>query len=542
MVEIDSSHYRVNAVKKGGMGIVYLCYDLRFKRLVALKSFQDSHLKDRAKVKRFIWEAETWIRLEKHPNIVQAYYVEMVENRPYICIEYVEGDERFGSDLVGWIRKGVLDLPGILDFAIQICSGMIHADKKFTDLGRIFIFRDIKPSNIMVTKERVVKITDFGLVKLAHEIDSDPTLDTPANLSADMDTMILSRPGTIAGTPPYMAPELWEGQSIDNGVDIYAFGCLLYEMITGLPPFSANNIDEMMDKHLLEVPKPLPFAPKSVNVIISKCLEKNRSKRYANFSEIKNDLTPIYEAVTGTKYVQLATGDNLDVWELVNKGISLLNLKYYNDALNCFNQAIESMPNFAEAYLNRAVLYRALNDFPHALADYVTAINLKPKDPDAYFNRGNTLRAMGRIEEALKDYRSALLLRPDYAGAYFNMGSLYRDVGNTAEALSNYDKAIELKPGASNYLYNRGCIYQQSNRLKDAMDDYKKAIDLNTDFTPAYYNYALCMELSGQIHQALELWEKYITAARDDPSQQKWIESVEQHIEELKTSLPSLSA
>ena len=157
--------YEVHHIRKGGMGIVYLCYDHESQKPIVLKTFQDIFLSEKSQTERFMWEAETWVRLEKHMNIVRAYYVEKIEDKPYIFMEYILGEEPFGPELSSWIRGKGLNLSLSLNFGVQFCSGMLHAQKKFETMNRPFVHRDIKPSNIMVTRDRIVKVTDFGLVK-----------------------------------------------------------------------------------------------------------------------------------------------------------------------------------------------------------------------------------------------------------------------------------------------------------------------------------------------------------------------------------------
>ena len=209
--------YEIRDIKMGGMGVVYLCYDPKNIMPVAIKTFQDKYLKDKDSVDRFIYEANAWVDLEKHKNIVRAYYVENIEYRPYIFLEYVAGDKYYGADLRGWILRKGLDLKTTLNFAIQFCDGMIHAEKKFKEMGKPFVHRDIKPANIMVTKDRVLKVTDFGLVK---------------SILTSQDEIDLGRGW---GTFEYMSPEQWlDSENIDTRSDIYSFGCVLYEMVCGL--------------------------------------------------------------------------------------------------------------------------------------------------------------------------------------------------------------------------------------------------------------------------------------------------------------------
>lgn len=587
--ELIGNRYRVHNVKKGGMGQVYLCYDVKSRRPVALKFLQTRFVGDKTLVARFMWEAETWIRLGKHINIVQAYYVDKIEERPFLCLEYVEGNKRYGSDLRGWITKKGLDLPLSLNFAIQFCSGMEHAKSVFDAMNRPFVYRDIKPSNIMVTADKIVKITDFGLVKLVYELESKSsgivvqgknTVDTMNDTVKDTvkgtkdtlndkvcdkvcdklngkvsdkvngtmngtirdkmsDTLLITHQGTIMGTPPYMAPEQWYGGEVDGRLDVYAFGCMFYEMITGQPPFKAATMDEMADLHMHSLPRSISYAPKKLNEIILKCLEKDMNKRYNGFAEIKEYLQLIYAAITGSRLAIAAEGDSLAAWELVNKGVSLYNLSYYDDSLECYNKAIEIKSNYSEAYYNRSILYFSLKNYEPALWDCTTAIQLNPDYAEAYYNRGNIYRSLGKMEPALKDYDKAIKLRPDYAEAYHNRGNIYRALGNIPEAITDYDRAIDLKPNSYKYLYSRGYAYHSSANFTEAIKDYESVTFLNPSFPQAFYNIALCLESVGQYEKSLETWDTYLRIAKPDPAQNDWIKNAVNHIEKIKKTIGS---
>jgi serine/threonine protein kinase len=269
---------------KSGMGIVYVCYDHVFKSPVALKTFQDRFLSDQAAIDSFKREAETWIRLEKHHNIVTAKWVQMIEARPYIGLEYVAGDKRYGSDLSGWIWQGGLrqngnpDIPLILNFALQFCHGMTHAKKKFEEMGKPFVHRDIKPSNIMITQDRVVKVTDFGLVKsFVGAVGDIPSMMIG---NGGHQRLGLSKSGGICGTPPYMSPEQCRGENdIDERSDIYSFGCVLHEMLTGRYVFGARTPEGFLKAHLNSLPQSPNVHPRFDKAVL-RCLEKNPTDRY----------------------------------------------------------------------------------------------------------------------------------------------------------------------------------------------------------------------------------------------------------------------
>ena len=399
--------YEIRDIKLGGMGIVYIALDSihGWEAPVAIKTFQDKFLKDRASVDRFKWEAEAWVRLEKHYNIVQAKYVDEIEGRPYIFLEYVVGDEQYGADLSGWIYRGGLyqggkpDISLILNFAIQFCHGMIHAQDKFKKMGKPFVHRDIKPQNIMVTKDRVVKVTDFGLVKAFAESDEDIHSITVGDESRRR--LALSKSGGTWGTPPYMSPEQCRGEKdIDVRSDIYSFGCTLYEMLTGDPPFRGRTRDEYIYHHLNTIPKS-PDAHQELDRVVMKCLEKERAKRYRNFGELEEALSKLYHELTG-EVVEAPGIIELEAEELNNKGLSLDILGFYEEAIDCYLQALRLNPNDAEAHNNLGIAYSAQGRHDEAIGECKEALRLNPNFAEAHNNLGFACySAQGRLDEAI---------------------------------------------------------------------------------------------------------------------------------------------
>ncbi|MBF0319086.1 MAG: tetratricopeptide repeat protein [Nitrospirae bacterium] len=517
--------YEVLDIKAGGMGSVYICYDIEFRKKVALKTLQERFI-DNASIKsRFMWEAETWVRLEKHPNIVHAYYVNEIEGRPFICLEYIEGNARFGADLKGWITNGALDFPACLDFAIQFCSGMLYASEKFKAMNRTFVYRDIKPSNIMVTEDRTIKITDFGLVKLAMEISGDKAEAT--------NDFSLTRVGTIMGTPFYMSPEQWQNKDLDQRSDIYSFGCVLYEAITRRPPFITRDFDGLKDLHLKAAPPPITFIGQRMNNVILKCLQKDRTNRYSSFGELKAALIEIYTGFTGKTPKDTGHQTYHHAWELVNKGISLFNLRYFDEALNLFNEAITLRPGYAEAFRNRGSIYHALGKFDNAIEDYNAAIKQNPQYAEAYFNRGITYFAAAKAELAIKDFNKAVLIDPEHAESYYSRGVAHRKLGNNEQALSDYNEAISHKPGYVKAYQARGNLHYLMENFQDAANDYEAVLKLNPDNAECCFNLALACENLEQYSKALNIWMAYLRVSKDKPSQKDKIPLAHDHVEQL---------
>ncbi len=255
---------------RGGMGVVYKARHLSLKRTVALKMILHGPLAASEHVARFRAEAEAVAQLQ-HPNIVQVYEIDQHEGRPYIALEFVDG---------GNLAKQLNHTPQPPDKAAAIIETLARAMHAAHVKG--IIHRDLKPANVLITTDGTPKITDFGLAKRLDEEGSD----SPA----------ITRSGDVFGTPSYTSPEQAAGltKDVTAATDVYALGAILYEMLTGRPPFKAATPVDTMMQVIREEPVPptrlQPRLPRDVETICLECLSKDARKRYATADALAEDL------------------------------------------------------------------------------------------------------------------------------------------------------------------------------------------------------------------------------------------------------------
>ncbi len=303
---IIEDRYRVVDVRGGkgktGMGIVYIVEDGGEVR--ALKTFQRRFSKDLGLVERFIREARTWMLIGFHPNIARADRLDIIEAVPYLFMEYVPSDDEGNHALSDLLAQGPLPLDRGLDLAIQCCDGMIHATSAVPGL----VDRDLKPENLLITPDGVLKVTDFGLVR-CREMAAD-SLEALGRPDGDVSGEQGTRAGAVFGTPAYMAPEQFtEVSQVTMASDIYAFGCCLFEMLTGAPPFEGEGrstmerLAHLRRLHLDAAPPRLrdrlPGCPAKLDRLVSACLVKNPRRRCRHFTELRKKLVALLEAETG---------------------------------------------------------------------------------------------------------------------------------------------------------------------------------------------------------------------------------------------------
>ncbi|HZK86750.1 MAG TPA: protein kinase, partial [Syntrophomonas sp.] len=251
-------------IGEGGMAKVYKAHCRLLDRIVAIKILKDEFSKDKGFVEKFRTEALSAARIN-HPNIVNIYDVGQEDDIYYIVMEFVDGKTL--KEVIS--NEAPLSVEHATDIAIMICDGVHHAHEKG------IIHRDIKPHNILITEHGMVKVADFGVARAI----SNATITYGNN---------------IVGSVHYISPEQAKGEPVNRTTDIYSIGCVLYEMLTGRPPFNAESAITVALKHIHdEVPSPRKLnsnIPIALEGIILKAMQKSPSQRFSTAEEMRNAL------------------------------------------------------------------------------------------------------------------------------------------------------------------------------------------------------------------------------------------------------------
>ena len=377
--KVIAGRWEVRGSARGGMGEVLFVYDRELGRMQAVKTPLPDQLASEEGRARFVREAEAWIALGLHPNTCAAYFVHELGGVPRLFIEYVDG-----STLDDWLRAHRdATVPVRLDLAIQLAAGMQHAhtfawEDEAGGEHRGIVHRDLKPGNVLVGHDGGVRITDFGLVGRPGLTSmtvppAAPTALRRQGVTAATGTWgTLTMGDTLMGTPPYMPPEQWDGAHLVGPAgDLYAAGCILYEMFCGRRPFVLEGAAALASPEVrlaqwerlhrsVPPPDPLVLAPgldTELAGLMRRCLDKQPGRRPGGFAELRVALAAVYARVAGHPYPRRepeATALLADT--LNNQGVSFVTLGQPRRAEAAWRRALAAQPHHVEASYNLTLL------------------------------------------------------------------------------------------------------------------------------------------------------------------------------------------
>jgi tetratricopeptide (TPR) repeat protein len=497
--------YEVRRVLRGGMGVVYLCYDHVDQVAVAIKSYQGRLLGDSKAQQRFINEAKAWIDLEKHPNIVRAHRVDSFGSsgeakRPHLVLEYVAGAEDLSSELDSWIKKRRLSLATALLFAAQVSEGMRYAAEKITGL----VHRDLKPGNILVSYDQVAKVTDFGLVRA----DTLPKVaEGVGQMSGDSQ---LTGEGMVMGTVAYMSPEQCMGKPLDARSDIYAFGAIVYQMLAFRPLFDVRGNTAWIEAHIRQMPKlPSEIAarlPSDLVAFLYACLAKSPEDRPTDWLSVRDQMAAFYKKLTDEVLTFDMAATHMARAELMDKAYSLTEIGLGTQALAVYDQVLAQDPNASDndwVWARKGRTLRVAKRYDEALQAFGQALKLNPQFSWAWNQQGIVQERKKDYEHAQESYQQALSIRQGDTWAAYNLANLHLRAQAAEQALTLLNKVLIQEPGNAQAQLKRGLALAKLNRHQEALAAYDEVIANQPNLGWAWFYRGRALMIMGRHEEAV---------------------------------------
>jgi tetratricopeptide (TPR) repeat protein len=496
-------NFEVIGIIKGGMGTVYIVLLKKYGTINAVKTFKDEYINFEDAIDQFKKEALAWINLEIHPNIVNAMLFDVINDRPFIFIELIAPDDNNRNTLEHYLNSDLSNLQ-ILDWGIQFCYGINHAFCR-----GVSPHRDIKPANIMITQDKLLKITDFGLAK----IWDNQKLITKKDHSSKHELTLFEddNGGVMSGTYGWMAPETFSGQA-DVRSDIYSFGVVLYQMVNkGKLPFDAETQEEWKKAHQNDE---IPNVDSIISPIIKKCLAKDPDDRYNDFDELRKDLEELYKEKTDKNLYRPLNDVKRTKGIHLNKGYGYEKLGMVDDALRTYEEArIMDSESFFDM-INLGAAFNRLQQPKKAMKEYQKAVKKEPKSFLAHYNLGNALWYNRQAEDAISEYEESIRLNPKCKECHTNYGNLLRSLGNLDESIEHYNIVLDLSPDFFMAKVNLGIALGQKGNFDEAINAFQDAEAINPKSINLYNQWGILLSTMGDFEGAMF---RYIKVLSLDP-------------------------
>ena len=568
MIGKTISHYKIlEKLGEGGMGVVYKAEDIKLKREVAIKFLPRFISANKEESQRFEIEAQAAASLN-HPNITHIYAIEDTDDEMFIVMELIDGLE-----LKEKIKTGPINIKEATNIAVQIAEGLKAAHKNSV------VHRDIKSSNIMITKDGKVKIMDFGLAKIKGGSE-------------------LTKAGTTLGTVAYMSPEQARGKTVEHSTDIWSFGVVLYEMLTGNHPFKGDYEQAVIYAILNEEPENIQSqrldVPDKLVKVINKMLAKNPEARFQSMEDILNALGDIekttkpfamvqneeYSSIAVLPFTDMSPARDQDYFcegvaeEILNSLSKIEGLKVVSRTSSfMFKKGETDVKEIGKRLKVKSVLEGSVRKAGNLLRISVQLTNvldgfylwserydreledvfsiqeniaenvaialrgvLTPKEKEAlrrpetvieayeHFLKGRHFLYQIVLDEAMEFFEKAIKQDSNYAPAYAGLADAYSwlyewrgsDKRDLEAAKKNSRKALELAPHLAESHTSRGYVLSLDKKYKEAEKEFLEAIRLNSNSFDACYFYARSCFARGEIEKSVGLFRKASEVNRED--------------------------
>jgi tetratricopeptide (TPR) repeat protein len=489
--DLLEGRFQIHDVRRGAAGLVYAVYDRELKQALAAKMLEPELLRASPPLaERFVGQARAWLRLPSHPHVVEARFIHHIDGAPVLFEELLTGGDlgtRIGTGFLTEVPQRVVAL------AIQFCDAMIHAAAH-----GVAAHGNIKPSNCLLTARGTLKLSDFGFGAALYGF-------APQTAAGH----------GLAGVFAYLAPERFDaGSSGDTRADIYAFGVMLYEMLTGALPIIAASIDDYRAQQARAIPA-LGSRYGMVGRIVETCLAREPEKRFRDFRVVRAILVQAHRELTGAPPAAEPAGSGLEVEQLANRAAALAALERYAQALEllaeasrrapanahvwaskglvaarlgdahearlCLERAVAFDPLDARAWRGLGALERQAQRPREALVALEHSLAAEPHDFETWMERAMVLQVLGRDEDALDSCHQALKRNPRCVPAFLQQAGIHRRRGNTDSAIDCLKRALGLSPLARDTWKQLAQLYRDSQRREEELLCHERVLAVDPD-------------------------------------------------------------
>jgi|GEM_PF-4438619 len=439
----------------------------------------------------FIDQARFWTRVSDHRNVVKAELLKSIDGIPCLFTELAEGRK-----LQELIRSESLSVKSCIEVGIQICEGL---EQIFRGTG--ITHGDVRPYNCIVTEESILKLDNCGQARILDHIAG-----TVKTGERTVGSAIDSYSHPLCERASFMAPELFDSiESAGICSDIYSFGVTMYRLLTGINPFTAEDISEIVARHRAVLPpepeRLNPEVPESLSRLVMNCIEKEPESRYQDFSSTAAELRAIYRELAGREFDLPAIEKSMGVDFLINRGLTLMSSSQNQEAVEAFEQAIRLNPDSLRAHFHKGS--EPSESFGEGLTE-------GRKNALQWLWKADCHRTASEPEQAISCFQKALSLCEDEETVWTEKGKLLADLGQYQEALNCFEKALSINPRAIEIWDCKGSLLMKMNNYNEACDCFNESLSCSPTFKWALYHKGLSLFNMEQYREAVQIFSRVI--------------------------------
>lgn len=507
---------------KSGMGVVYLVTSRNYPNPFVLKTFQKAEINS---LKRFRAEAEAWVSIGIHSNIVKSLFVDEVNEQLFIAAEYISPDEYKRNTITDYLKQGGISTQNIIKWIAQFCYGMEYAISK-----GLKSHRDIKPDNLMIDEEGNLKITDFGLSKFDKEFQQLNEIKLPKdNLfnkikqafkksEVEEPKVGLTNAGSFLGTILYAAPEqILDATKADLRSDIYSFGIVLYQLL-GSYPYSLKGKTTIEHYAIMHLTEPLIHINHPLSKIAYKCLERNPNERYQTFQELISDLQQIARKLDFKLPQNKIYPDN-SLRELYIQSLSFISLGDITKARQLINNYLEQDKEDSSAWSLKGRIEYQLGNVDEGIRATLFSYQIDPYNSKTCNNLGIFYKEKKDLLNAIRYLTEAIEIDPNNTGALTNLAITFEEKGNFPLAADLIVRAIHLAPDKKTLHFNASNIAAEVSRQRHfdkAITILELLIKVDSGNTNNWFNLASNYWLTNQKEKAIKCFKAVEQRLPDD--------------------------